>query len=180
MTKRVAFFDGSSRGNPGPGGSGSAIVELHSPGPGHTVLWAAATALSHNKPTNNVAEFIGLLRVLQQADEQRWRGLHVVGDSAMIPGLMRRRKAPKSRKLVRLYAESRRLADKVHVSSWQHHYRRHNKAADGLANYAMDTRKSVVYTAGGRVNHQLLQEIQTKIIGDVGRRLEDRDSHGGE
>ncbi|KAG3137028.1 hypothetical protein PC110_g21453 [Phytophthora cactorum] len=180
MTTRVAFFDGGFRGNPGPGGSGSAIVELHSPGPGHTVLWAAATALSHNKTTNNVAEFTGLLRVVQRADEQHWRGLHVVGDSAVILGLMRCRKAPKSRKLGRLYAEARRLADKVQVSTWQHHYRRHNTAADGLANYAMGTRKSVVYMAGGRADHQLLQKIQTKIIGDVGRWLEDHDVHGGE
>ncbi|EGZ07991.1 hypothetical protein PHYSODRAFT_526110, partial [Phytophthora sojae] len=39
--------------------------------------------------------------------------------------------------------QSRRLADKLCVLTWQHHLRAYNKMADTLANMAMDSRRSV-------------------------------------
>eukprot|EP00644_Phytophthora_capsici_P009891 jgi/Phyca11/9559/fgenesh1_pm.PHYCAscaffold_39_\ len=67
--------------------------------------------------------------------------MQVVGDSAMILGLMRQ--------------------------VWKHHYRQHNNTADGLANFAMDTGKSVIFTAEAEgVDHELTL-VEMWIQGDV-------------
>ncbi|KAG1692212.1 hypothetical protein DVH05_025642 [Phytophthora capsici] len=142
---RIGFFDGGSRGNPGAGGSGSVMVEVEPSHHDFTLRWAAATALGRKDTTNNVAEFIGLNRLLQKAVEQDWIGLHVVGDSALILGMMERRNPPKSKRLLHWYRVNRKLADKCRVTSWSHHYRQHNKMADWLANLAMDSCKSVTW-----------------------------------
>ncbi|KAG3220401.1 hypothetical protein PC129_g8824 [Phytophthora cactorum] len=98
-TERVAFFDDGSRGNPGPGGSGSVVVELGGLERRPTVVWGAATSLSQRTTTNNIAEFVGLHIVLQHAHHKKWQSLHIVGDSAMILGVMADRRTPRSRKL---------------------------------------------------------------------------------
>ncbi|OWZ11878.1 reverse transcriptase [Phytophthora megakarya] len=140
---RVGFFDGGSRGNPGPGGSGSIVVEVGDGVHSLKMLWAAATALGRKTTTNNIAEFVGLHRLLTKAVEQNWTGIHVVGDSALILRMMETRKPPRARKLQHWYRVARRLADLCAVQSWRHHYRRHNKMADWAANFAMNTHSSV-------------------------------------
>jgi hypothetical protein len=96
---RVGFFDGGSRGNPGPGGSGSVFVQLTDGNTRATSTWVAVTALSNRAMTNNVAEFVGLHRLLAHAAVKGWRQIHVVGDSAMILRLMRCRTPPKAKRL---------------------------------------------------------------------------------
>ncbi|OWZ21709.1 reverse transcriptase [Phytophthora megakarya] len=64
-----------------------------------TPVWAAATALGSKRMTNNVAEFVGLHRVLVHAAARGWRNLHIVWDSEMILRMMRSRKPPKLGKL---------------------------------------------------------------------------------
>ncbi|KAG1706346.1 hypothetical protein DVH05_001493 [Phytophthora capsici] len=164
---RVGFFDGGSRGNPGPGRSGSVIVEWTGESERPKILWAPAKTLSNKRTTNNVAEFVGLQRLLTEGVARRWRGMQVVGDSAMILGLMRRRKVPKARKLQHWFRLVRKLADQGQVQVWKHHYRQHNKTADGLANFAMDTGKSVIFTAEAEgVDHELTL-VEMWIQGDV-------------
>ncbi|EGZ08284.1 hypothetical protein PHYSODRAFT_527143, partial [Phytophthora sojae] len=68
--------------------------------------------------------------------------LHVVGDSAMILAQMRRRRPPRAPHLRSIFAQCRGIADRVHLCTWNHHSRAFNKAADMLANIAMDDRKS--------------------------------------
>ncbi|KAE9116137.1 hypothetical protein PF005_g9638 [Phytophthora fragariae] len=138
----VGFFDGGSRGNPGPGGSGSVVIEQRLGDGGVRPIWAAATALGRTSMTNNVAEFVGLERTLAQAATKGWTGIHVVGDSEMILRMMRTKTPPKAKKLKHWYARTIRLADICRVASWTHHYRRYNKMADWLANLAMDAKKS--------------------------------------
>ncbi|KAG2787114.1 hypothetical protein Pcac1_g3905 [Phytophthora cactorum] len=135
---KVGFFDRGSRGNPGPGGSGSAIYEVAESGRSGVLLWAAATALSSKHTTNNAAEFVGLHRLLARIEEQQLKLVHVVVDSELILNMMRTRRQPKARKLQHWARLTRRLADKRQIESGTHPYRRHNKAVDWLANYAMD------------------------------------------
>ncbi|OWZ21230.1 reverse transcriptase [Phytophthora megakarya] len=133
---RVLIFDGGSRGNSRPGGSGSVVVEVLDVHERVRPVWAAATSLANKGTTNNVAEFVGLL-------EQKWKRMHVVGDSAMVLSMIQRRKQPKVKRLLHWYRLTRRLADLCEVQSWTLHHRQHNKIADWLANYAMDNRASV-------------------------------------
>ncbi|KAG2789485.1 hypothetical protein Pcac1_g1086 [Phytophthora cactorum] len=174
-TERVAFFDDGSRGNPGPGGSGSVVVELGGLERRPTVVWGAATSLSQRTTTNNIAEFVGLHIVLQHAHHKKWQSLHIVGDSAMILGVMADRRTPRSRKLRWWYEKARLLADKCNIASWTHHYRQFNKTADKLANIAMDTKRGIVYDPQEGPNHALMQVVQDRITGDITRWLEGRD-----
>ncbi|KAF1317464.1 reverse transcriptase, partial [Globisporangium splendens] len=60
----LLFFDGGSRGNPGPGGTGSIIVRVHKDSHTASLIWAASMANSRK------AAVIGLLRSASP-DEQR-------------------------------------------------------------------------------------------------------------
>ncbi|EGZ14041.1 hypothetical protein PHYSODRAFT_408134, partial [Phytophthora sojae] len=62
------------------------------------------------------------------------------------------RTPPRAKHIQPLYWQSRRLADKLAVTTWQHHLRAHNRMADALANMAMDSRRS-------------FQKIPTRICG---------------
>ncbi|EGZ08491.1 hypothetical protein PHYSODRAFT_419533, partial [Phytophthora sojae] len=50
----------------------------------------------------------------------------------------RTRTPPRAKHLHGLFWQSRRIADKLSVLTWQHHAREYNKIADTLANMAMD------------------------------------------
>jgi ribonuclease HI len=173
---RIGFFDGGSRGNPGPGGSGSVVVQRNGPSEVWRPVWAAATALGHAKTTNNVAEFVGLHRLLLQAATQGWRDIHIVGDSAMILRLMKNRTIPKARKLRHWYFQTARLADICGVSSWEHHYRRSNKMADWLANQAMDRKQSIMEVIDReRHTRRLYAGIEERLAGDVRQWMESKE-----
>ena len=79
----LLFFDGGSRGNPGPGGSGSVIVKLHVPTHTAGIVWVASMAYGNPTTTNNFAEYQGLVHSLHRAKEGVLSSLHVVGDSAL-------------------------------------------------------------------------------------------------
>ncbi|KAF1313675.1 Poly polymerase catalytic domain containing protein, partial [Globisporangium splendens] len=57
----LLFFDGGSRGNPGPGGTGSIIVRVHKDLHTASLIWAASMAYSRKDTTNNFAEYWGLI-----------------------------------------------------------------------------------------------------------------------
>jgi ribonuclease HI len=168
LSERIGFFDGGSRGNPGPGGSGSVFVERDTETEEVKIIWAAATALGCPTMTNNVAEFVGLHRLLAYAAEKGWTGVHVVGDSAMILNLMKNRTPPKAKKLKQWYALARRLADICQVASWSHHYRANNKMADWLANEVMNTKRSVMRSfEAAEHSDRLKRGVQTHMEVDI-------------
>ncbi|KAF1329640.1 reverse transcriptase, partial [Globisporangium splendens] len=55
----LLFFDGGSRGNLGPGGTGSIIVRVHKDSHTASLIWAASMAYSRKDTTNNFAEYWG-------------------------------------------------------------------------------------------------------------------------
>ena len=139
---RILLFDGGERGNPGPGGAGSIIVVGGMASNPPAIIWMGSVSLAASATTNNVAKYKGLLFGLRKAQAYNLDGLHVVGDSNLILGHMRRRKQPKARHLQDLYRQCRTIADRLNVATWQHHLRHFNKMADALANIAMDSKKS--------------------------------------
>lgn len=100
----IPRLDGGSRGNPGPGGSGSIIYRAHPGDQPPQVVWAASTSLARPTTTNNYAEFVGLILLLRHAVSTGLKGIHVVGDSQMILGLMLRRAVPRRSKLRSLFS----------------------------------------------------------------------------
>ncbi|KAG3051880.1 hypothetical protein PC121_g17590 [Phytophthora cactorum] len=167
---RIGFFDGGSRGKPGAGGSGSVVVEYDHATDTCRPMWIVATSLIQPPTTKNVAEFVGLHRLLSRAAASEWTGIHIVGDSAMVLGLMQRKVPPKAPRLQHWYRLSRKLAEQCRVASWKHHYRAGNRMADWIANYGMDKGKRVVICAMDTADkHELYKGVDEKMKGDVGR-----------
>ncbi|GMF57049.1 unnamed protein product [Phytophthora fragariaefolia] len=142
----VLFFDGGSRGNPGPGGAGTVIVRIGDGGHLANIIWMASISYS-DKITNNMAEYHGLLTGLRYAARHQMSRLNVVGDSQLILTQLQKRKFPRARHLQSYFTQCRTLADTLMVTNWGHHLRSFNKMADHLANIAMDTRKIVQVAA---------------------------------
>lgn len=80
----LLYFDGVSRGNPGPGGAGSVLVVIDDSTDAPRIQWSAGMAYGDPRTTNNVAEYWGLIHELQYAHNKRLKAVHVVGDSALI------------------------------------------------------------------------------------------------
>ncbi|KAF1330739.1 Papain-like cysteine protease c1, partial [Globisporangium splendens] len=155
----LLFFDGGSRGNPGPGGTGSIIVRVHKDSHTASLIWTASMAYSRKDTTNNFAEHWGLIHGLREAQRSHFESLYVIGDSALITSQQRMHRSPRQHRLARLYQTSRRLADCIDIRGWYHHYRAFNKMADSAANLAMDTRTStqVLWCFTDRTRRQTLK-----------------------
>ncbi|OWZ11804.1 hypothetical protein PHMEG_00015121 [Phytophthora megakarya] len=121
---------------------GSIPISVPCVGTAPQLLWMASVSLSSRPTTNNIAEYRGLKNGLSRAAEMQLRHIHVVGDSALIIEQMKHRKLPKAPHLRSIYSQCQGIVDRVHVRSWTHHIRAFNKAADQLANSAMDERVS--------------------------------------
>ncbi|EGZ27183.1 hypothetical protein PHYSODRAFT_452388, partial [Phytophthora sojae] len=75
----LLYFDGGARGNPGPAGAGTVILQLGGASLQPAVLWLASVSYV-SKTTNNVAEYRALLNGLRYAVRHSMVGLHIVGD----------------------------------------------------------------------------------------------------
>ena len=80
----LLFCDGGLRGNPGPGGAGSVIVQLHIQKHAACVRWLSSMACDSANTTNNVTAYWGLVHGLRQAKASVYLPLHVVEDSAIV------------------------------------------------------------------------------------------------
>ncbi|KAF1333331.1 reverse transcriptase, partial [Globisporangium splendens] len=171
----LLFFDGGSRGNPGPGGTGSIIVRVHKDSHTASLIWAASMAYSRKDTTNNFAEYWGLIHGLREAQRSHFEPLYVIGDSALIISQQRMHRSPRQHRLARLYQTSRRLADCIDIRGWYHHYRAFNKMADSAANLAMDTRTStqVHFPTHRAAFNNLTQDLDNDVMHWLMRSSED-------
>ncbi|MFI5896414.1 bifunctional RNase H/acid phosphatase [Actinoplanes sp. NPDC051513] len=130
---RVAVeADGGSRGNPGPAGYG-AVVRTHPTG---EVLLERYGALGVT--TNNVAEYTGLIEGLSAALELKATEVDVRMDSKLVIEQMSGRWQIKNPGLRPLAASAAELVSRFERVSFEWIPRERNKAADALANLAMD------------------------------------------
>lgn len=124
-----AFFDGASKGNPGPASAGAVIIdEKEAP------VWELSAFLG--KKTNNEAEYMSLLMLLQELARRELKNVEICGDSKLvvnqINGLWKVRKPH----LIELYRKAKKLFDQgEHSLSWVP--REKNSHADKLCNDAM-------------------------------------------
>jgi ribonuclease HI len=127
----TAHCDGGSRGNPGPAGYGAVIEDPE----GRTVA-----RLSHflGMTTNNVAEYGGLLAVLNWAIENGAKRLRLISDSELMVKQMQGKYKVASPSLRPLWEEARQIVRQLDGFEIRHTLRGGNKEADRLANEAMD------------------------------------------
>jgi ribonuclease HI len=127
--KVVLYFDGASKGNPGPAGAG-AVLMLNS----HV---AREIKQFLGNSTNNQAEYTALLLGLEAARQMGATHVEVYGDSELVVEQLLGNYQVKDEKLKPLYSkvmDMARLFEEVH---FKHIPREENKLADALANQAV-------------------------------------------
>lgn len=135
MREFIVEADGGSRGNPGPAGYGSVVIDAAT---GETLMERAEYI---GVATNNVAEYRGLLAGLRAAHElDPAASVHVRMDSKLVVEQMSGRWKIKHPDMKPLAMEAGRVypADQV---TYEWIPRESNKHADRLANEAMDAGK---------------------------------------
>src|SRR4051794_23435016 len=130
--KVIVEADGGARGNPGKAGWGAVVREAAT---GEVLLeHGAAIGIA----TNNVAEYSGLIAGLRAAAELGAVEVEVRMDSKLVIEQMSGRWQIKNPGLRPLAAEAATLVSRFEQVSFEWIPRERNKAADALANRAMD------------------------------------------
>ena len=125
------FFDGASRGNPGPASFGGVIYNEKGE--------ELDTFNSYiGMATNNVAEYCGLLGGLNRCRDLNIKHLRVFGDSNLVIQQIQGKWKVKHPKLKGLYQQIRKIMPFFTTITFAHVYRDKNKRADELANKALD------------------------------------------
>jgi probable phosphoglycerate mutase len=131
MSTFTVNIDGGARGNPGPAGWGVVVQDTAG-----EVVAELFGAIPH--ATNNVAEYSGLLAALDWCADQGATVVHVRSDSLLLVQQMRGVYKVKHEGLKPLHGRARLLAHQIGKTTFEHVRREANKAADRLANLAMD------------------------------------------
>jgi probable phosphoglycerate mutase len=128
----VVEADGGSRGNPGPAGYGAVVCDAD------TGALLAERAASLGVATNNVAEYSGLIAGLEAAREIGARRVDVRMDSKLVVEQMSGRWKIKHPGMKPLAARAASIVRDFDAVTFTWIPREQNKAADALANSAMD------------------------------------------
>ena len=125
------FSDGGARGNPGPAGVGAVIYSDNG-----EVLAEVSEYLGI--ATNNQAEYKALIFALKRAKEMGAKKIMCYLDSELVVKQLNREYKVKNKDLAPLFLEVHNLSINFKNISYHHIPREENKAADKLANIAMD------------------------------------------
>lgn len=126
----VLYFDGASRGNPGPSSYG---------------VWSPAgleDAKTLGVTTNNVAEWRGFLAALDLALEAGAEDVEIRADSQLVLRQFSGEYRMKAPHLAGFLAEARRKARGIEKLRVVHVPREENHEADALANAALDSTRT--------------------------------------
>lgn len=141
----IIHTDGGSRGNPGPASAGVVIRDAQT----GQALHEAGYYLGQT--TNNVAEYMGLLKALTLVAPLGADQVNLHSDSQLMVRQITGQYRVKSADLKPLLQQAQRLLLKVNSWRIEHVRREMNKRADELANLAMDAGKDVIVTADDAV-----------------------------
>jgi len=122
------YFDGCSKGNPGPGGAGAVLYK------DEQEIWADSAYVG-KRVTNNQSEYTGLIVGLNYVVNQpQIKTLLVKGDSLLVIKQMRGEYKLSSANLLELHNTVKSLANRLDSVDYEHVYRNDNKRADALSN----------------------------------------------
>jgi ribonuclease HI len=122
-------FDGSSRGNPGHGGSGYVLYDHN-----NREITRGGRYLG-SYITNNQAEYCGLIDGLSAAVAEGIKRLKVEGDSELVIKQMKKEYAVSSPSIVQLYVMAAGLCPHFHTIDFEALPRELNADADALATH---------------------------------------------
>jgi ribonuclease HI len=141
-TNAILYFDGCSKGNPGPSGSGAMIK--------YNDLNDISLCEYVGNTTNNVAEYKGLILGLKYLNKHLNKLKHLIikGDSMLVINHMTGKYKVKSPNLLPLYNEAKELIQQIKNVNIEidivflYIPREENKEADYLANMGLKTFKT--------------------------------------
>jgi ribonuclease HI len=148
MRRLVIYADGAARGNPGPAGIGAVIEDERG-----RVLKEVSQFVG--RKTNNQAEYMALIQGLEAAAEYQADAVQVRLDSTLLVYQLKGEYKVKSPLLKPLRNEVHKLLAKYKVVGIEHIERQYNRAADKLANQAIDTAPLNELAESTKGNHQL-------------------------
>lgn len=128
------FFDGGSRGNPGPSAVGAVIYDDSDNRIGELSEYIG-------KHTNNVAEYIALEKVLEYIDKIGTSGLVLLTDSTLVHNQMKKMWKIKDKKILEIYLRLTERLSKYDTVDLRLIPREENKEADKLVNKALDSKE---------------------------------------
>ncbi|MDD5339144.1 MAG: ribonuclease HI family protein [Dehalococcoidales bacterium] len=133
MDKVVIYTDGAARGNPGPGAIGVVIKD-------EAGTIAAKISQRLGVTTNNQAEYQAIIAGLEKAVGLGAKSAEVKSDSELVVNQINGRYKIKNTGLRPLYQKVVQLTGQLESFSISYIPREQNKAADDLANQALDKR----------------------------------------
>ncbi len=133
--KVFIYTDGASRGNPGPASLGVYIVDQDN-------QVHAQVAEPLGEKTNNFAEYAAVVKGLKIALDHQADHIVLKSDSQLLIRQLKGEYKIKKQTLIPLFNECQKLLEQFKSFDLQHIPREHNKKADGLANEALNLKKS--------------------------------------
>lgn len=130
----IVYSDGGARGNPGPAALGGVIYERQD---GELVSLAKVSKYLGEK-TNNQAEYLAVIAVLQKAKDLGAESVECYLDSELIVNQLLLKYKVKNKELGKLFVEAWRLLTSFKKYSVTHVPREQNKPADSLVNLTLD------------------------------------------
>jgi ribonuclease HI len=124
------YFDGCSKGNPGPSGIGAVLYK------NCEEIWANCQYIG-KKRTNNEAEYCALIMGLEQSHKHKVKILSVYGDSLLVINQLNGIYKVNNSKLIPLFEKVLKLKSNFEYIEFTHIYRDKNVRADELANLAL-------------------------------------------
>ena len=128
----IAYFDGASRGNPGPAGIGCVLFEAES----GEVIWEVSKPVGVK--TNNEAEYLALIELLTHLVETKTYNVYVRGDSQLIVNQVNRVWQVKEPRLWQLCVQACELVSRSQIEKLKWVPREQNRHADRLSGEALD------------------------------------------
>ena len=170
----IMLFDGGSRENPGPGGSGSVVISYRIMGNEIqiTEINMVSTYIS-NYTTNNISEYLGFYISLL-INKKRTTTIKVVGDSKLVLSQLELLKISKNQNLKAIQENIYYYLQFYQEIEYEHHYRNTNKTADLLANQAMDEKnitKISTKSIGNQIDQEKVKQYLKNIENDLGKKI---------
>jgi len=125
------FFDGGSRGNPGPSAIGVAVYN-------HKGNKIEEVSECIGDKTNNVAEYRALARALEVIEKYDVKKIILVTDSKLVHNQLKKIWKIKDKKLQKIYIDITKKLNRYSTVDLRLVPREENSEADALVNKALD------------------------------------------
>jgi len=144
------YFDGGSRGNPGPSAVGAVLYDS-----GDNKLEELSEHIG--KYTNNMAEYIALKKALEMAANYNNKKIIIFTDSKLLCNQVTKKWKIKDARILKVYLEISKALEKYDLVDIRHIPREKNTEADRLVNKALDENE-LSYEGESRINFGKINE----------------------